>query len=199
MVAFRQGSGRLCLDFVRTLRRRGTAAAEEELPDAGALEAWVRQCGPCDPWPVASPEADDGSPASRAAAVAAAQEFREAVHALVMAARRQEPPPSRARERVNEEAARPAPYPVLLPSGEVRWQAPDPVAATLALVARDALELVGSPAVARVRDCAGRDCGAMFLDSSRPGSRRWCSMDTCGNRAKKDAVRSRSGEPRAAG
>ena len=34
----------------------------------------------------------------------------------------------------------------------------------------------------RVRGC-GR-CGWLFLDSSRGGRRRWCSMSTCGNREK---------------
>jgi len=43
--------------------------------------------------------------------------------------------------------------------------------------------------VTRVRDCANPHCGVLFLDSSRPGTRRWCSMDTCGNRAKKDTLR----------
>ncbi|MCZ0991112.1 CGNR zinc finger domain-containing protein [Streptomyces diastatochromogenes] len=56
-------------------------------------------------------------------------------------------------------------------------------------MARDALDLITSPALDRVRDCAGPTCGALFLDTSRPGTRRWCSMDTCGNRAKKQALR----------
>ena len=34
----------------------------------------------------------------------------------------------------------------------------------------------------RVKACPGDDCGWLFLD--RSGRRRWCSMDSCGNRAK---------------
>ncbi|MDV9173795.1 CGNR zinc finger domain-containing protein, partial [Streptomyces sp. W16] len=68
----------------------------------------------------------------------------------------------------------------------------DPVRATLALVARDALDLATSPPLTRVRDCAGPTCGALFLDTSRPGNRRWCSMGTCGNRAKKETLRGRT-------
>ncbi|WP_390623882.1 ABATE domain-containing protein [Fodinicola feengrottensis] len=48
-VVFRQGAGRLCLDFVRTLRLRGKPGVVEELPDAAALAEWVRQCGPAEP------------------------------------------------------------------------------------------------------------------------------------------------------
>ena len=47
-------------------------------------------------------------------------------------------------------------------------------------------------AIERVRECAGPECRALFLDTSRPGSRRWCSMDFCGNRVKKDAMRART-------
>jgi predicted RNA-binding Zn ribbon-like protein len=43
----------------------------------------------------------------------------------------------------------------------------------------------------RIRACDR--CGWLFLDSSRGGRRRWCSMDTCGNREK--ARRHRGGEP----
>jgi predicted RNA-binding Zn ribbon-like protein len=43
-------------------------------------------------------------------------------------------------------------------------------------------ELLVSPELSRVRACPGNGCGWLFLD--RSGRRRWCTMDTCGNRAK---------------
>jgi predicted RNA-binding Zn ribbon-like protein len=36
----------------------------------------------------------------------------------------------------------------------------------------------------RIRPCANPDCVLWFLDVSRPGTRRWCSMAGCGNRDK---------------
>lgn len=36
----------------------------------------------------------------------------------------------------------------------------------------------------RIRRCANPDCVLWFLDVSRPGTRRWCSMAGCGNREK---------------
>ncbi|NUR85223.1 MAG: hypothetical protein HOY71_14155 [Nonomuraea sp.] len=36
----------------------------------------------------------------------------------------------------------------------------------------------------RVHKCANPRCVLWFLDSSKNGSRRWCRMDACGNRAK---------------
>lgn len=175
---FRQGAGRLCLDFIRTLRHRGSPDVVEELPDAEALSAWVRQCGPC----AAGGDAD----------AAGARDLREAVHALITAARAGRMPDAHSLALLNEAAAHPVPVPRLSRTGRLDWQAEDPVRATLALVARDALDLATSPFLTRVRDCAGPTCGALFLDISRPGNRRWCSMGTCGNRAKKETLRGRT-------
>jgi predicted RNA-binding Zn ribbon-like protein len=36
----------------------------------------------------------------------------------------------------------------------------------------------------RLRQCANEKCRWLFVDDSKGGSRRWCSMRTCGNRAK---------------
>ncbi|HDY84376.1 hypothetical protein LCGC14_0741230 [marine sediment metagenome] len=35
-----------------------------------------------------------------------------------------------------------------------------------------------------LKRCLNPDCVLMFVDNSRSHKRRWCSMDTCGNRAK---------------
>lgn len=188
---FRQGAGRLCLDFVRTLRRRGTPGEEEELSGGDALAEWVRQCGP-------AVEAPHTAAPPDAARVRSARALRGAVYALVSGAvgtggAATAGLGTAARERLNRAAAEPVPVPYLTPAGELRHRAADPVAAVLALVARDALELTASPdLVARLRTCAAEECGAVFLDQSRPGTRRWCSMDVCGNRAKKSAFRART-------
>lgn len=51
------------------------------------------------------------------------------------------------------------------------------------LAARDYLELL-STAPDRIRRCAHEACVLHFFDTSRNGTRRWCSMAACGNRAK---------------
>jgi predicted RNA-binding Zn ribbon-like protein len=58
------------------------------------------------------------------------------------------------------------------------------LAALLAPVALSAAELLTGADPRRVRRCAASDCGAWFVDTSKGGRRRWCSMATCGNRAK---------------
>jgi len=59
------------------------------------------------------------------------------------------------------------------------WGAPGAIPEALSLLSVHALFTLPAE---RVRAC-GR-CGWLFLDSSRGGRRRWCSMSTCGNREK---------------
>jgi predicted RNA-binding Zn ribbon-like protein len=172
---FRSGAGRLCLDFVRTLRYRGTSDATEELPDGASLQAWAEEFGSFGEAPASNAVARD------------ARVLREAIYELLTEASVR----PAVRQRLNRFAASPVPAPSLAPSGELRWHAADPVLSVLALVARDALDLVTSPSLRRVRRCAGEHCGALFLDTSRPGTRRWCSMDVCGNQAKKSTYRAK--------
>ena len=47
-----------------------------------------------------------------------------------------------------------------------------------------ALRLLSSPELGRLRECAAECCGRLYLDQTKNRSRRWCDMDTCGNRAK---------------
>ena len=68
------------------------------------------------------------------------------------------------------------------------WKAVGAIPTALAMLAVHGLFTLPPD---RIRAC-GR-CGWLFLDSSRGGRRRWCSMTTCGNREK--ASRHRRGEP----
>jgi predicted RNA-binding Zn ribbon-like protein len=62
------------------------------------------------------------------------------------------------------------------------WELPEDLAQPLDHVALQAGELLTGPSRAHVRICPGESCGWLFLDAR--GRRRWCSMATCGNRAK---------------
>jgi predicted RNA-binding Zn ribbon-like protein len=77
-------------------------------------------------------------------------------------------------------------------TGGARWhQSPTPSAA-LATIARDAIELFTSDHAGRIRQCANPRCILLFVDTSRPGKRRWCSMDRCGNLDKTRRYRRRA-------
>ncbi|MER6776489.1 MULTISPECIES: CGNR zinc finger domain-containing protein [unclassified Streptomyces] len=64
-----------------------------------------------------------------------------------------------------------------------RTEFEDPTWGPAWTAARDYLELLGT-APDRIRTCASESCGLHFHDTSRNGTRRWCSMSACGNRAK---------------
>ena len=59
----------------------------------------------------------------------------------------------------------------------------DVISTTIALAAA---ELLSRPLNGPVRVCGGRNCGWIFLDTSKSRRRRWCDMKTCGNAAKAD-------------
>jgi predicted RNA-binding Zn ribbon-like protein len=61
----------------------------------------------------------------------------------------------------------------------------------LAPVAVAAVDLLRTGPLDRVSVCAA--CPWLFLDASRNHSRRWCSMDDCGARAKMRRYRSKAG------
>lgn len=119
--------------------------------------------------------------------------LRRAVRAAADAATSGQPPPPAARATINRHAARPTVVPALSEGGPTVVE-PVEVGAVLSLLARDAIDLFGGPLAVRIRTCAADDCGLFFVDLSRPGTRRWCSMQRCGTRAKVRRYRQRERE-----
>jgi predicted RNA-binding Zn ribbon-like protein len=93
---------------------------------------------------------------------------------------------------VNQTASTPCLAPRIEPDGAAGWALPAAASQALSTIARDAVTLRTGPFAARIRECAADDCSLVFVDTSRPGARRWCSMQRCGNRAKIRALRRRS-------
>lgn len=117
------------------------------------------------------------------------KEFRETFWRVAATIARSDRPEPAQLELINE-CAEGAVRPQLEPStGELRWAAitGDEILGT---AAGEAIEMIGGKP-GRLRECAGEDCSLLFFDTSRPGSRRWCSMRRCGNRRKVRAYRSR--------
>jgi len=119
---------------------------------------------------------------------------RDALFRVVIAQTRDEPHPPGDLEVVNEAAARPALVPAITPTGERQWAGAPTGTHLAATVARDAVELLTGPFAHRIRTCAAEDCHLVYVDTSRPGRRRWCSMEHCGNRHKVRALRARHTE-----
>jgi len=58
-------------------------------------------------------------------------------------------------------------------------------------VVQAATDLLTTTAIERVHVCAEPSCAWLFLDATRSGTRRWCDMKVCGNRAKARRYRAR--------
>ncbi len=71
------------------------------------------------------------------------------------------------------------------------WEDDDALDRPLWPLVRSAVDLLLTGDQRRLRECAADDCGWLFYDTSRNQSRRWCSMQSCGNRAKVQQFRER--------
>lgn len=142
-----------------------------------------------------------------AAVLMSARRLRESVDRAVLAVADGRLPTSGDVTLLNRSAAA-APGPALqlvITDGRLEPAGPTPLAAdpalALALIAQDAVDLLLSAEIRRVRVCGADNCALRFLDRSPARNRRWCSMSRCGNRTKVrlHQVRSRqSGPPKEA-
>lgn len=126
--------------------------------------------------------------------IGAVREARDSLWRLVRAATQGCPLPEPDLDTLNLAAAHPPMIPTLTSNSTQRWQSPVASAQALSTVARDAVSLLSGPFAERIRECAGINCALVFVDTSRPGKRRWCSMERCGNRSKIRALRARRTE-----
>jgi predicted RNA-binding Zn ribbon-like protein len=174
-------SGSLALDFAYTGGLDEPQNRQwRSVGDAGALGAWLQDRFP------------------EVAATTGEREFRDAemlraaIGRLARQASRGEPLGPAEVDVVNLFAATPDIPPVLAGGGRQAGSARARPHQALGTVARDAVRLFGPDADGRIRECSADDCRLVYLDTSRSGNRRWCSMQRCGNRAKVRAHRARA-------
>jgi predicted RNA-binding Zn ribbon-like protein len=74
-----------------------------------------------------------------------------------------------------------------------RWRTPESL---LLPIAEALARMLAEEDLSDVKACEGATCTLMFADRTRGRTRRWCSMEICGNRAKQTAHRHRMKEAR---
>jgi predicted RNA-binding Zn ribbon-like protein len=121
-----------------------------------------------------------------------ARALRAAIAAIALALVRREEIASDDIDTVNLYAATLDIPPVLAGSSRQAGRSSIRPAQALSSMAREAVRIFGEEARGRVRECDADDCQLVFYDDSRAGSRRWCSMQRCGNRAKVRTFRAKS-------
>ena len=180
-VSFRFDAGAVCLDFAHT-GGEGRYAVFETLHEPADLAEWLAQ----------PPLAAVLTVPVTARELAAAKTLRQAIWDTAHAQAARRPLPAEAVAAINQAAAAPPLTPELA-SGSVTagWAEPVRAAQALSTLAREMIELLTGPFSERIRECASGDCPLVFVDTSRPGARRWCAMERCGNRHKLRALRAR--------
>ncbi len=185
---FELSGGSLCLDFANTWSDRGRPESDH-LRSYEDLLAFARQTGLLR----AGEERNLSSraemdPRAAEAALARSRGLRESLYGVFSAVAAEETPADSDLERLNAELPEAFSHLRLERRGDDlvwTWAArDDSLEAPLWPVLRSAAELLTSEDRRQVRECAGTSCTWLFLDRSRNRSRRWCSMESCGNRAK---------------
>ena len=182
--------GRLCLDFVNTLDPRIGSHPQDFLNDYTDLVEWGHHTA------ILTEEQQQRvlhiatqRPESAQRVFGQAVTLREALYSIFLAFAHTRIP-QKADLEVLETAFRDAMFHThLAPNAEgLEWRVStegDDLEYVLWLVARSAVELLTSEEVKKVKECPGLgDCGWLFLDTSKNGSRQWCSMQGCGSRSK---------------
>ncbi|MER6789359.1 CGNR zinc finger domain-containing protein [Streptomyces sp. NPDC000658] len=116
-----------------------------------------------------------------------ARELRESIHAVATAAAIQDALPAAAVQVINDRSAQGRAVAILTSEGKRQWRlsSPSRVEDALGVIAADAISLVAGERDGKLALCASPTCQAAFFDTSQSRTRRWCDMNTCGNRQKK--------------
>ena len=170
---FRFDTGCLALNFVATVRHRGSMP-RDLLNTPEALSRWFLQAE-------LTSEKTDVSLKDLKYAIQLREAIHDTVYSIITSTR-----PEENNITVINRSARHAVPVSQLSADDLNIQLNSAYTATscLALIARDAIEQIGVRDRQRLKMCENKSCRMLFLDISPANRRRWCAMSICGNRAK---------------
>ena len=199
--------GRLCLDFVNTVSGDRSAGPRERMATYADLVGWSRQAEAIEDEHARRLLAEAARrPADAEAVQRQALALREALYRVFTSVVEGGTPAEPDLNLLSEHLARGLSHRRIARTGKpccaLSWSDPDgALDAPLWRVAASAAELLVSEVdLGRVRRCGLHDtheCSWLFMDQTRAGTRRWCSMKDCGNKAKarRHYERRRGGDP----
>lgn len=187
---FRFIGGSPALDFVNTVDWDGEMPADgERLVDYEAVLDWAIARGTMEKrvaGKLAALARQDPGAAGRAHA--AVIRARSALHRVMRETAEAGKPSRAAIDGFNRLLRSALAHATINPrGGAARWTwegAEQDLSSPLWPVLWSAAELLASAEASLIRECSADKCGWMYVDRSRPGNRKWCEMETCGNRAK---------------
>lgn len=182
----------LALDLLNTCPVQNVEAVEL-LPDFDALLRWYQAAGLLSSLEVASLRQRWGASAPANSVVKAMRELRERLRKVVLARERGGTVHRAILDELNQLMASHPMLTRLKASGSVSttelWFDPRRPEDLFAPIAHSAAMLLSEADWGRVRKCG--QCVLHFYDTSKKGTRRWCSMQLCGNRIKVAAYAAR--------
>ncbi len=171
--------GHVALDFVNTAEERGHPDADEALSSPADLRLWGQRYDLLSPEPTSG--ADDEAEFGRAI------EARELLYAIFLVRRNGQPVAPEQLVRLGRLGAAAYEAGTLRrrEDGTIGWTWDRSRLDSIRHVAvTGAIELLQAEPTARLKQCPGDHCGWFFLDTTKRGNRRWCSMAECGQDAK---------------
>ncbi len=179
----------LCLDFTNTLNDRASGHPRELLNSYGDVVTWSQGAQLLTEDEANRLLAEAGRHPEQARAVLhRAIEVREAMFRLFLALAEGAVPQESDLDILNNALSEAMAQAHIVHSPEgFRWDwvgKEDALDRPLWPVVRSAADVLTSAQLSKVRVCAAEDCSWLFLDTSKNRSRRWCDMNTCGNRTK---------------
>ncbi|GAB0108226.1 CGNR zinc finger domain-containing protein [Nocardia sp. JMUB6875] len=174
---FRMDNEVLAFRFTATLSDRASTAPRERLNSPARLRLWLR-----------ATEFD--VPSVSSTDLNSAIDLREAIYRIGAAIAADRKPISRDIHTLNAFAAA-GHAKAALHQDHSQWHLTKSAAVrdALGVLATTAIHTLGGPDRPRIKTCEGPGCAGLFLDTSRGANRRWCSMNTCGNKVKKSRAR----------
>jgi predicted RNA-binding Zn ribbon-like protein len=184
--------GHLCLDFPNTLDGRDSDDSIEYLTNYADLVIWSQRAGLLLPHESQSLLHEASLRTNEAdATFQYAIVLREIIYRIFSAIAADMQPLTADLNLLNAELSRALPYAQIVPAEKGfawGWRDKDKfLDSMLWAIMCSVAELLISDDKENVRECLGRNCGWLFLDTSKNHSRRWCNMASCGNRTKSRA------------
>lgn len=181
--------GRLCLDLANTVDWHGSDEPVEFLTSYSELVAWSRHVGVLtEPLAQLLLKEAAGRPLDAVAVLKRAIALRETIYRIFSAISHEYAPQATDLAALNAELSGALVQSRIALAGEDfvwGWAGGESALDRMLWpVVHDAANLLTSGELSRVGQCSDAQCGWLFLDMSRNHSRRWCSMEDCGNRAK---------------
>lgn len=188
-IEYKEDWKKLCLDFVNTMEWRGRENPIDNLKTYQDFVDWGFEKGLLrEDESVQISDLARANPEKSEQLLKRIKALRETLYCIFVAIIQNENAEERDLERLNKALSKALGHSTIVQTEDgFGWEvAGNKLALDWILnpILHSAAEALTSGDLHRLRECADQQCKWLFWDKSRNRSKRWCSMNDCGNRAK---------------